>query len=319
MAKRIFACLLVSLVLSACTQSLAETSTAPAAFITLTPTLFLGSPVPTLNTPEATQPSGPQPLPTFTPLTQPTPSGTSNEYAVILVEGDDVLNIRSEPGVENKVIGTLQPKQSGLTRTGKTTTVDGDLWVEIQNPGGETGWVNGDFLTEYVNPSAFCSDTRAKTLLDSLETAVNTTNGELFMSLVSRAHGLDVVYIRNGLVANYSPEEAGWVFQSTYEVTWGLGAGSGQPVTGTFPTIVLPSLQDVFKNASLFCDEIKLGGATYSVAWPVKYANINFYSIHNPGNGPSVQGMDWQTWLAGIEYMDGQPYLMVLMHYQWEP
>ena len=90
-------------------------------------------------------------------------------------------------------------------------------------------------------------------------------------------------------------------------------------MTGTFPEVVLPGLQDVFKNLNTFCNQIKLGGATYGVEWPPEYANLNFYSLHNPGNDPSYDGLDWSTWLAGIEYVKGQPYLFALLHYNWEP
>ncbi len=229
-----------------------------------------------------------------------------------------MLNIRSGPGVENAVVGTLATKETGISRTGKTSSVGDDLWVEIQNPGGGTGWVNADFLTEYVTPLAFCGDTRVTSLLRNLEVAVNTTDGELLRSLVSPVHGLDMVYIRDGMVANYTPEEAYWAFQSTYEVNWGDGYGSGEPVIGTFPEIVLPALQDVFKNVTFTCNEVVLGGATYLVEWPTEYANINFYSLHNPGTEP-FGGLDWRTWLAGVEYVDGQPYLFALLNYQWEP
>jgi hypothetical protein len=151
-----------------------------------------------------------------------------------------------------------------------------------------------------------------------LETTVKTTDGELFRSLVSPAHGLDVVYIRAGMVANYTPDEANWAFHSTYEVDWGLGAGSGEPVRGTFQEIILPALQDVFTNTTFACNEIKLGGATYPVEWPAEYANINFFSLHKPGTDP-FGGLDWRTWLVGVEYVDGQPYLFALLHYNWEP
>ena len=310
--------LLILLTLTACTQSLADTTPQPSS-ATATPTLYLGSPIPALNTPGSGETAVSMPLPTFTALTQPTPSGASNLYAVINVFADDMLNIRSGPGVENRVLGTLKPDRTGLRRTGKTSSVGEEAWVEIENPGGGTGWVNADFLTEYVNPAAFCADVRVTSLLQNLEAAVNTTDGKLLESLVSPAHGLDVIYIRDGTLANYSPEEASWVFQSTYEVDWGRGAGSGEPVKGTFPAIILPALQDVFKNETLTCNEIKLGGATYVVEWPSEYANINFYSLHNPGNDPSYGGLDWRTWLAGVEYVDGQPYLFALLNYQWEP
>ena len=170
-----------------------------------------------------------------------------------------------------------------------------------------------------MSPSAFCTDARVVPLLRDLERAVNTSDGELLMSLVSPAHGLDVSYIRSGMVANYSVEEASWAFQSTYAVNWGTGAGSGEPVTGTFSEIVLPALQDVFKNVTMDCNAITLGGATYEAAWPDEYANINFFSLHNPGNDSSYAGLDWQTWLVGVEYVEGQPYLFSLLHYQWEP
>ena len=321
MKKKMSSSILLILVLSACTQSLADT-TPISPLTTVTPTLYMGSPIPPLNTPGARETAVPFPLPTFTPLSQPTqpqPGINPDEYAVVLVAQEDVLNIRSRPGVENAVVGTLEPNAIGITRTGQSSTVDGDLWVEIQNPGSETGWVNADFLTEFVTPASFCADARVMTLLQNLEKAVNTTDGELFKSLASPAHGLDVVYVRNGMVANYSPEEAGWAFQSTYEVNWGPSAGSGEPVTGTFPEIILPALQDAFKNKTLTCDEIKLGGATYEAEWPSEYANINFYSIYNPGNDPSYDGLDWSTWLAGIEYVKGQPYLFALLYYNWEP
>lgn len=319
MNKKILTCLMLTVALSACTQSLAET-TPQAPAVTVTPTLSFDTPAPPMNTPRAGETAFPVPFATFTPLSQSPPSGAaSNTYAVINVFPDDVLNIRSGPGAENPAIGALQPDQSGLTRTGKTSSAGDDLWVEIQNPGGGTGWVNTDFLTEYVSPSAFCADARVTSLLRDLETAVNSIDGELLRSLVSPAHGLDVVYIRAGMVANYSPEEAGWALQSTYVIDWGAGAGSGEPVKGTFPELVLPALQEVFKNDTLTCNEVKLGGATYVAEWPSEYANLNFYSLHNPGNDPTFGGLDWRTWLAGVEYVDGQPYLFALLHYQWEP
>ena len=321
MNKKVFIPLLTILLLAACTQSLADTKPLPPA-ATVTPTLYLGSPIPPLNTPGTGDTAVPFPLPTFTPLSQPTqpvPSSTLDEYAVILVAEEDVLNIRSGPGVENAVVGTLGPIETGIMRTGRSSSVGEDLWVEIRNPGGGTGWVNADFLTEYMPPASFCADARVVSLLQNLEKAANSADSELFKSLVSPAHGLDVVYIRDGMVANYSPEEASWAFQSTYDVNWGSSAGSGEPVIGTFPEIILPALQDVFKNETLACNEVKFGGATYEVKWPSKYANINFYSIYNPGNDPSYDGLDWRTWLAGVEYVDGQPYLFALLNYQWEP
>jgi hypothetical protein len=312
--KKILFSLLIFLALSSCTQSVAEPPPA-----TVTPTLSLALPAQQNGTPQSDGVTAAAPFVTFTPGAQTIPGSGSNTYTVIWVLAEDVLNIRLGPGVENPVIGELQPNQSGLIRTGKIASVGDEQWVEIQNPEGGNGWVNAEFLAEYAAPSTFCADTLVTSLLHNLEVAVSTSDGELLKSLVSPAHGLDVIYLRSGMVANYSAEEAGWAFQSTYPVDWGAGSGSGEPVIGTFPDIVLPALQDTFKNMTLICNEVKLGGASYLAEWPKEFANINFYSLHNPGNDPTLGGLDWHTWLVGVEYVDGKPYLFSLMHYQWEP
>ena len=318
MNKKILLSTLIVLLFAACTQSLPESTSQPPP-ATFTPTLFLGSPVPALDTPGPGESTNPISLPTFTPITQPTFGGSTDEYAVINVFADDVLNIRSGPGVQNPVVGTLQYDQSGLTRTERQTSVDGEMWVEIQNPHGGTGWVNADFLTEYVSPSSFCADARVNTLIDNLKSVVNAGNDDVLASLIHSLHGLDVRLWRYGTVANYTLEEATWVFESEYKVNWGPAPGSGEETLGTFSEAVLPKLQEVFGALyNLHCnDTLDLGTSTLE-PWPPEYANINFYTIYKPGT-EQYGGLDWRAWTVGFEYVGGQPYLFSLIHYQWEP
>lgn len=80
----------------------------------------------------------------------PTPTPLPAEetvYRVINVASDDVLNIRSGPGVSNGIIGTIPPNGTGVRIIGGGTTVGGYVWVPIQY-GGVTGWVNSVFLAE---------------------------------------------------------------------------------------------------------------------------------------------------------------------------
>jgi len=319
MNKMLFTSLLLVLALSACTQSLAETTPTPPS-ATETPTLFIGSPLPTLVTPMVGETAIPVPLPSFTPLSQPTPGGIpSNQYAVINVLPDDVLNIRSGPGVGNSVVGTLQYNQSGLTRAGESSSVGEDIWVEIQNPGGGTSWVNADFVTEYVPPASFCMDARVNTLIDNLKSAVLASNDDILASLIHTLHGLDVRLWRYGTLANYTQEEASWVLESQYQVNWGPAPGSGENTLGTFSEEILPRLQEVFSAVyNLHCNDT-LDLATFSVEpWPPEYTNINFYTVYKPGT-EQYGGLDWRAWTVGIEYVGGEPYLFSLIHYQWEP
>jgi uncharacterized protein YgiM (DUF1202 family) len=79
----------------------------------------------------------------------------SGKYGVILVSSKDVLNIRAGPGVEYAVISTFKSTDHGIVRTGRSFKAGDQEWVEVQNPRGASGWVNGNFLTEYVESQGF--------------------------------------------------------------------------------------------------------------------------------------------------------------------
>lgn len=326
MKKRTIFISIVIMTLTAC-------SLGPTVSPTSLPTTEPPTALPTLsaatNPPPVVAPTTTAPQPTATLAIAPTAVNTStsqlpitgiyNPYAVVLVVPEDVLNIRSGAGVENAIAGTLQPTASGMNRTGPVSSADGDRWMEIQNPSGGNGWVNANFLTEYVTSSTFCADSRVTALLNSLKTALLNSNGELLSSLVSPVHGLDLRLWRYGTVANYAPEEALWVFQSEYVVNWGPAPGSGEETSGTFSAQPLPKLQEVFgANYSLHCND-PLDLATFSlVPWPPEYSNINFYTIYKPGT-EQYGGLDWRAWTVGIEYVQGKPTVFALIHYQWEP
>ena len=67
--------------------------------------------------------------------------------SVVLVAPDDVLNVRSGPGVENEIIAGLSPTATGVMLTGRRTVVGSSIWVEIVIEHG-TGWVNEHYLAE---------------------------------------------------------------------------------------------------------------------------------------------------------------------------
>jgi hypothetical protein len=279
-----------------------------------TPTLALPSPTTAPATAAApTATTGPSPAPSATP-----PASLTGPFAVILVGTGDVLNIRSGPGPANALVGTFPPAATNVMRTGPATTSGSELWVQVQNPGGGTGWVNTGYLTEYVPSATFCADSRVNTLLANLRHALTASDGAQLASLVSPVHGTDVRLYRYGTLVNYDAAHAQYVFSSTYEVGWGPAPGSGQETKGSFHVSVLPGLQEVF-NASytLSCNTVQTGGASYDTSWPAQYKNINFYSVYKPG--PGGQELNWRTVLVGVEYAGGQPYVFSLTQMTWEP
>ncbi len=182
----------------------------------------------------------------------------------------------------------------------------------------------GDFtaipaLTSTVAPSSatdICKDPQATALIDSLKKAVTTADGQLLASLISPTDGMDVAFFHNGNVINYDQTHAKFVFETTYQANWGNEPGSGAEKDGSFHDVVVPELVKIFNQPyTLTCNELKYGGASYAVTFPYKK---DFYSIYYPGTQAN-SNMDWRTWVAGIEYVNGKPYLYALRQYFWEP
>ena len=127
---------------------------------------------------------------------------------------------------------------------------------------------------------------------------------------------MDTRFYRNGLVVNYDQQHAQLLFDSTDRIDWGA-APSGLETKGSFNEVIVPALLKVFnKDYILDCDQVQIGGAAYKATWP--YAGINFYSVYFAGS-PNSNNLDWRTWLIGMEYVKGQPYLYAIMQFFWEP
>jgi hypothetical protein len=168
-----------------------------------------------------------------------------------------------------------------------------------------------------VAPASFCADAQATALINSFKNALQTANGDLLASLVSPMHGMEVRYYRTGRVVSYDPTHAKFLFESTFSVDWGLAPASGLATKGSFHEVILPVLLNLFgKNYTLACNQIQVGGTTYKATWP--YTGINFYSAYYPGTQPNGS-LDWLTWIFGMQYDNGKPYLYAIMHFEWEP
>jgi hypothetical protein len=167
-----------------------------------------------------------------------------------------------------------------------------------------------------TSPADFCADPRSQVLINNFKSALQTSNGSLLASLVSPVHGMDARSYRNERVVNYDQQQAQLLFDSTDKIDWGA-APSGLETKGSFNDVIVPALLKVFnKDYLLDCDQVQIGGATYKATWP--YAGINFYSVYFAGT-PNSNNLDWRTWLIGMEYVKGQPYLYAIMQFFWEP
>src|SRR5690349_2783398 len=166
------------------------------------------------------------------------------------------------------------------------------------------------------NPATVCGDPQVTAMIDSFKKAILTSDGTLLSSLVSPSRGMDVAFFRDGTVITYKPEHAKFLFETTFEVDWGTEPGSGAMKRGSFHDVVVPELARIFNQPyTLHCNELKHGGATYEMEWPYQ---SEYYSIHFPGTQANGN-LDWQTWVMGIEYVSGKPYVYALIQFFWEP
>jgi len=167
-----------------------------------------------------------------------------------------------------------------------------------------------------TSTSNICTDPQVTASIDTFKRAVLTSDGPLLSSLVSPTRGMDVAFFHNGTVITYTPEHAKFLFETTFEVDWGLAPGSGEAVKGSFHDVVVPELVESFNQPyTLHCNELKYGGASYEVDWPYEG---EFYSVYFPGTEANGN-LDWHTWVLGIEYVNGKPQIYALMQFFWEP
>jgi len=179
-----------------------------------------------------------------------------------------------------------------------------------------TGFTPGATLPPSPNPTTFCTDPQVIASIDSLKASMLTSNGAVLSALVHPTRGMDVRYFRDGKVINYSREQAKFLFETTFEADWGNEPGSGLPKKGAFHDVVVPKLVEIFKQTyTLHCNDLKHGGATYELTWPYQG---NYYSIYFPGT-QEFSGLDWHTWVVGIESVEGKPVIYALMQFFWEP
>jgi len=192
------------------------------------------------------------------------------------------------------------------------------LFIGTQSPltPGASPPVPGGSVTAPPNPATICNDPQVTALIDSFNSAILTSDGPLLSSLVSPSRGMDVAYFRDGTVITYQQEHAKFLFETTFEVDWGTEPGSGELKSGSFHEVIVPELVSIFNQPyTLHCNELKHGGATYEMIWEYE---SEFYSIHFPGTQENGN-LDWHTWVMGIEYASGKPYVYALIQFFWEP
>lgn len=267
----------------------------------------------------------PTELPTTVPPTStPEPAPTSQPpvpslYRVAFVANDDALNVRAGPGTGHEVIGMLAYDATDIEITGEGQAVGTAVWVPIRS-GELSGWVHRYFLTEQMDSVAFCDDTRVGAIVETVKTAVSTHNGESLARVVYIERGLLIRYNWWNTEVRFSFDGVSNFFTDLAARDWGVHDGSGLPITGSAAEVIVPLLEKdlLVDNTQVACNRILAGGSAGLITLPPEYEALNYYSVHRPPPDQEQNTFDWGTWVIGIEYWNGEPWLSFLVHYEWE-
>jgi hypothetical protein len=188
--------------------------------------------------------------------------------------------------------------------------------VEIALPSGGTGWINLWNLTEEMDPDAFCRDPRVPALIDTFFAALRERSGEALARTISPRRGLVLRHDWWNPEIVIAAAEVPGLMQRVDEVVWGTQRGSGAPIAGSFRDRWLPEVDALLgATPEESCNRLLGGETTIAPAWPSEYARMNFLSYYFPAPNTGTK-FSWRSWAVGIEYVDGVPYVAILIRYQ---
>lgn len=247
--------------------------------------------------------------PTYVPFTA---EGT---YAVLMVPEDESLVIRNPAGAAGSEVARLEYDDVGIQLTGNSTALGSSTWIEVDLGRGQTGWVNATNLTESVSREVFCADIRSVELLNTILLAFSNEDGALLAQVTNPRRGL---LVRNewwNSAVEFKPEMISGLFSDRNAYEWGEQAGGRFKVTGSFSEVVVRRVDEVVsQEAEISCGELQSGVSSIAPAWPSAYSNLNYYMMFKPAPAGG-NSYDWRAWAFGMEYVQGVPYLTVLVQF----
>lgn len=250
-------------------------------------------------------------LPAVTP-------GAPDVFRVVLVAGDDILNVRDAAGTGGRIIGRLQPGVAVKT-AGGSTRVGSSTWVTVATPAGP-GWVNSFYLTRSIGDQFPGGADPLRVVRDLAD---RMARGDDLSPIVSEK-GLWVVHHAAPLRFPRTQVDGLLADRTTYR--WGSNAlepNSPEIRPRTFSQAVAERVVGAYHDADsrVLFNEIVEGpnGRPAAHAIPTELAGFPFVTIHDPGDDPQYGGLDWTIWIVSLAYENGQIRVVGLTLDEWSP
>jgi len=243
------------------------------------------------------------------------PEGNAS-FSVFGVPPNGRLMVREPAGISGTVVAELPADLRDIGLTGQATPLGSSIWVEITAPSGTSGWINLWNLTEDIESQAFCQDPRVPALIDTFFAALRDRSGDSLAETISPRRGLVLRHDWWNDEIVIPPPEVPELMQRVDVIAWGVQRGSGAPIVGSFRDRLLPELDALLVGESKqACNQLLAADSGIPAEWPGEYARMNYLSFHLPAPDPGPR-FNWRSWAVGVEYVDGVPYVAILIRYQ---
>ncbi len=300
------------------TTSQETTTTAPATTTSAAgpTTTALATTVPPTAPPATTGPSAP-PIP-------PDPSWQLFEtrFRVYDIAPDDVLNVRTGPGVRNPVITTLAPDASGIRVYAPGALVGAAVWNPVQVPGG-AGWVNARFLRPERPATVRVLGTPIPAVAEAAANVVDALAADDYAKLAALASPTRGVrfsayaYVSEDAPVITAGQLAGAATDRTV-ILWGYTDGEGAPIRRT----IAERLDDVAGSTALTSTQtighdvrVQTGNSIDNLA--EVFPGLPVVEYHFGGTCCLYGGMDWQSVRLVFENGAGGPRLVGVVQDMW--
>ncbi|MGA9533629.1 MAG: hypothetical protein WBR18_13010 [Anaerolineales bacterium] len=236
-----------------------------------------------------------------------------DDYAVVWTQQGEFLPIRETAGISSPEIAQLTVNSGPLLLTGESTMLGSSRWVEVSTGLGSRGWVPFFNLTEEIPAEGFCRDSRPPQIIDSFQKSIEGGDAGALRDTISARRGLIIRHDPWNPEVQIPLDQIAGIFVDPHSYDWGTRFGSQTAIQGSFADVIVPELMDAFEaQTTRKCNQVVVGRTADAVTWPAPYTNLNFYSVHRPaslGGNP----YNWRSWLFGFEYIDGIPYIALVL------
>lgn len=272
----------------------------------------------------STATQAPQPT-TRPPTTTPSPPATGpsvGTFAVVGVYSDDVLNVRSGPGVARPIVDTIPYYGRDVEMFAGGQDVTGAWWAPIRY-GTLEGWANSDYLARQVGQVGdSVASLAARAILairdhDLAELAglVHPVKGVTFSPYTS-VRPLQGAPGTADLV--FSPAQLRSLWSDPTVYAWGTFDGSGEPIELPFRAYYERFVYDVdFAQPDVIGFDATIGQGNTINNIATVYPNAVTVEYHFEGFDPEYAGMDWRSLRLVIEEYEGNWYVVGIVHDEW--